>query len=486
MSSTNSENPAGRPESPDANSRQTLAAGRTAASISHGIGNVIWVGLVVYLTYFFTTVFSRTKAPAPVPNEAVSVAAKKVEVLEARQRTLLNSFSRGNGGTEPARIPIDRAMDLIVEEYASGPATSAAPPIAQRAAPAPGAIASVTKPESPVGIKPIPGVAAHTPATVATAVTAPPPPARAGMPPAQLYRAICQACHDVDGRGGLVRKAMPAIPDFTDPKWQGTRTDAELQHSMLEGKGQLMLPMKDKFALAQTEVQEMVAFVRAFRPGGAAATTLAQASTAPPHPAEAALAVPPVVVSPSVVATGPPVQVTTPVPTALSTPAAMATPIAPTQPLSSTATTPTALPSSVNAPARAAAPSPEKAARSQAATAFYQVNCIACHGLDGRGSVIRIAMPAIPDFTLRQWQLGHEDAQLAVSVLEGKGALMPPWRGRMSLRMSQDLIAFVRTFGPPDLVRERGPATDFENRFQTLHSRWEELHRQALGLSPPR
>ncbi len=55
----------------------------------------------------------------------------------------------------------------------------------------------------------------------------------------------------MDGRGTIVRKAMPSIPDLTDAKWQASRTDAELLHSVLEGKGQFMLPMKDKFALAQ-------------------------------------------------------------------------------------------------------------------------------------------------------------------------------------------------------------------------------------------
>ena len=90
-----------------------------------------------------------------------------------------------------------------------------------------------------------------------------------------MYRLVCMACHDTDGKGKIVRLAMPSIPDLTDPKWQASRTDAELLHSILEGKEStvngvkipLMLPMKDKLALAHTEVKDMVAFMRAFKDG---------------------------------------------------------------------------------------------------------------------------------------------------------------------------------------------------------------------------
>ena len=46
----------------------------------------------------------------------------------------------------------------------------------------------------------------------------------------------------------IIRKVMPNVPDFTDPKWQTSRPSAELAHSILEGKGPFMLPMKGKLA----------------------------------------------------------------------------------------------------------------------------------------------------------------------------------------------------------------------------------------------
>ena len=69
---------------------------------------------------------------------------------------------------------------------------------------------------------------------------------------------VCMACHDADGKGKIVKLAMPTIPDLTDPKWQSTRTDAELTHSILEGKeshgrtgsrSPSCSSMKDKLAL---------------------------------------------------------------------------------------------------------------------------------------------------------------------------------------------------------------------------------------------
>ena len=53
-----------------------------------------------------------------------------------------------------------------------------------------------------------------------TPVQPPTPPNASQMPPVQIYRAYCLACHDADGRGRTVRAAMKDIPDFTDVAWQ--------------------------------------------------------------------------------------------------------------------------------------------------------------------------------------------------------------------------------------------------------------------------
>src|SRR5271157_201240 len=210
------------------------------------------VALLIYLTYFFTTTFAHRTPPAAPLSEEQKVLAKKAEDLRNQGKTLLSSYGWVNPATKSnVRIPIERAMELIAAEAAQPPAPHAGPGPATtiKTAAAGGTTGTTGQPAAP--------------------------PAPAGMPPEDMYRAVCMACHDTDGKGKIVRLAMPSIPDLTDAKWQASRKDSELQHSILEGKDSiingaklpLMLPMKDKLALAHTDVKDMVAFMRAFKGG---------------------------------------------------------------------------------------------------------------------------------------------------------------------------------------------------------------------------
>jgi ubiquinol-cytochrome c reductase cytochrome b subunit len=261
----------------------------------------------------------------------------------------------------------------------------------------------------------------------------PPPLATAHMPPVQLYRAYCLACHDTDGSGQTARKAMPDLPNFTDAKWQSSRSDADCKQSILQGKGKFMLPMKDR--LSPTDADQLVAYIRAFRSGK-----------------QVVQAEPPPIVSPK-----------------------------PTQP--------TVIPSPKRPPAepRPSASDAETAARRRAATGLYRQYCLICHGADGRGQEMKASMPAIPDFSSRTWQAGVSNAQIAVSLLDGKGTLMPAFRGRLSDSDAQDLTAYIRAFGPPRVEPSQPGTTDFEKRFRQLQEEWDELQRQLRELqSPPR
>jgi quinol-cytochrome oxidoreductase complex cytochrome b subunit/mono/diheme cytochrome c family protein len=280
------------------------------------------------------------------------------------------------------------------------------------------------------------------PAAVAAPVGAPaappnpaPPagtrPVAAEMPAELVYRNYCLACHDGDGRGTTVRKPMPEIPDFTDVKWGSSRTDADLKQSILQGKGKFMLPMRDKLGLADAE--RMVAYVRAFRGGN-------QAVKVEPKPP------PPPSVEPTVV------------------PA----------------------PQAAVGERPALAPSAAGAARMSIASGMYRQYCLVCHGPAGRGADLRASMPTIPDFANRAWQSAARSPQLAASILEGKGTLMPSFRGRVNDDQAADLVAYVRAFGP-EPVAEAPPDTDeFEKRFRKLQAEWDELQKQLHLLQPDR
>jgi hypothetical protein len=66
----------------------------------------------------------------------------------------------------------------------------------------------------------------------------------------------------MDGTGSPARGREPEIPDFTDPAWQARRSDAQLQASILDGKGPDMPTWRGK--MSEDQARGLVAYVRAF------------------------------------------------------------------------------------------------------------------------------------------------------------------------------------------------------------------------------
>jgi hypothetical protein len=75
----------------------------------------------------------------------------------------------------------------------------------------------------------------------------------------------------------------------------------------------------------------------------------------------------------------------------------------------------------------------------------YNRYCIRCHGVDGRGVW---DIPDVPNFANPRWQGTRSDRQLACSILEGRGAVMPPFRGTLTLEESWALARYIRTLVP--------------------------------------
>ena len=76
---------------------------------------------------------------------------------------------------------------------------------------------------------------------------------------------------------------------------------------------------------------------------------------------------------------------------------------------------------------------------------LYNRYCIRCHGVDGRGVW---DIPDVPDFTNACWQGSRSDPQLVRIILEGRGAVMPPFRGTLTLEEAWAMARYLRTFGP--------------------------------------
>jgi mono/diheme cytochrome c family protein len=81
----------------------------------------------------------------------------------------------------------------------------------------------------------------------------------------------------------------------------------------------------------------------------------------------------------------------------------------------------------------------------RAVAALYNRYCIRCHGVDGRGVW---DIPDVPNFTSPRWQACRSDDQLARLIVEGRGAIMPPFRGTLSLEEACAVGRYLRTFVP--------------------------------------
>jgi mono/diheme cytochrome c family protein len=478
-----------------------------------GLYRLAAVALLLYLTYFCITTFANRKPlAAPVSREQTPLA-KKAEDLRFQGRMLLSSY----GWVDPVtnskvRIPIDLAMELVLAESA---------PPALRSTPLRGPVKTAAKPGT--GAAPTPATSTAPPAIVGAPSSSSAP---AGMPPEQMYRLVCMACHDTDGRGKVVRLAMPPIPDFTDPGFHAARSDAELSHSILEGKEslangakiQLMLSMKDKLTLARTDVKDMVAFIRAFKGG----KQVVSATPSGPTPSATDLAQVPVPSSPATSGPSPPAR-----PSVGSGPATPATtsgrgafvasasgmsqgqrtasatnptvPAAPPTLIQRTEAQAGAAPATRN---EAAAPTALPVATTNSAALAEKVRmaggifntlCIACHGPDGRGTMVRPAMPPIPDFTSRNWQTSRSSSQLASSILEGKGTFMPPWNAKLTPDQARSLVLYVRNFGGSAMLAAetgaKAPAAlslvEFDNRIRSLRQQFDEIEKQLQTLPAP-
>ena len=76
-----------------------------------------------------------------------------------------------------------------------------------------------------------------------------------------VYAAKCAVCHGKDGRGTPNWRAK-GQPDFTDAKWQKSRTDAQIAGITKEGKPKYMPAFKGK--LSDEEIVAVVARIRGF------------------------------------------------------------------------------------------------------------------------------------------------------------------------------------------------------------------------------
>jgi mono/diheme cytochrome c family protein len=90
----------------------------------------------------------------------------------------------------------------------------------------------------------------------------------------------------------------------------------------------------------------------------------------------------------------------------------------------------------------------------RAVIGLYNRYCIRCHGVDGRGVW---DIPDVPNFTNTRWQASRSDGQLARIIIEGRGAVMPPFRGTLSFEEACAMGRYLRTFVPGTEISRPAP-----------------------------
>jgi mono/diheme cytochrome c family protein len=124
------------------------------------------------------------------------------------------------------------------------------------------------------------------------------------------------------------------------------------------------------------------------------------------------------------------------------------------------------------------------------AASLFRRYCQDCHGANGAG---RAGVVEIPNFTSRASQEKREDADLLVSILDGKGTGMPAFQDRLSEAQVRGLVAHIRAFAPAPATGKAGsspsarvPGGGFAAQFRPLQKEFEELQRQVQEEDSPR
>ena len=74
---------------------------------------------------------------------------------------------------------------------------------------------------------------------------------------------------------------------------------------------------------------------------------------------------------------------------------------------------------------------------------LYGSKCSACHGKNGAG-LPNWRSKGQPDLTNSEWQESHTDTEIADTIKNGKGKLMPPFKNKMSDEDVSAIVSWIR------------------------------------------
>lgn len=79
----------------------------------------------------------------------------------------------------------------------------------------------------------------------------------------KIYKDTCELCHGADGKGSEAGKQF-GVPDFTNPDYQKSRTDAEMKESMVNGTKNPNYVKLSDLGVDASDLEPLVKLVREF------------------------------------------------------------------------------------------------------------------------------------------------------------------------------------------------------------------------------
>jgi cytochrome c oxidase cbb3-type subunit III len=92
---------------------------------------------------------------------------------------------------------------------------------------------------------------------------------------------------------------------------------------------------------------------------------------------------------------------------------------------------------------RTYAETPDSDAPTAEGEKIYAENCAACHGAEGKGNP-ELGAPALYD---KVWLYGDDKASVVSRIVNGGGAVMPAWQGRLDPTTIKALTVYVHSLG---------------------------------------
>jgi mono/diheme cytochrome c family protein len=113
---------------------------------------------------------------------------------------------------------------------------------------------------------------------------------------------------------------------------------------------------------------------------------------------------------------------------------------------------------------------------------LYSQQCATCHGDNGRAAEAKADFPTIPNFADSRWQRTRSDAQLAASILDGRGDSMPPFSADLSRSQVVSLVDHIRSMSVESVPSTTPRTSEFARKYAALKQEWDTLAQESARL----